>query len=765
MTFPLAQIPYRTILCMAVFTTFVLMAAQPLRSQTVTTVYNFSTNSSQSTNPAGVIAQGRDGNYYGMGGPGQGSIFSVSATGAYTLVHTLTGTEGQGCNGLVLGNDGNFYGTCFQGGDNGNSSGTFFQVTPTGTLTVLHYFDGTYSNTVDGCYPEGVPVQGTDGNFYGTAEGCGVSVVGIAYKITTAGVFTVLHAFAGGSDGASPRGALIQGTDGNLYGTTNQGGTTGSGTVFKMTTAGVVTILHQFNACDANGCNPVAGLVQGPDGNFYGTTESGGTSNEGTVFKITSSGTLTVLHSFNVTTDNGAYPIEPLTVGTDGNFYGIATDCIGGGCSPADLFEITSKGVFTDLYNFTNFGGNNNSLPDSPLLLSTNGTFYSTASENGTGSSGTFYSLANGQSAFINLVQTSGSVGSQIGIIGQGFSSSSTVKFNGIAATKVTLTGTTYLVATIPTGASNGFVTVTTGSTTLTSRVSFTVHNSWSTGKAITTAVAGAASGFISGKVYVVGGFTTSGGAPVSNNQIYTTSTNAWSTGTAIPTPVSGAASAVVSGLLYVIGGYEGSSGTPANLVQIYNPSTKVWTTGAAMPTARGSAAAVVDSNAIYVIGGNGSTNRLTTVEKYVPSSNTWTTEASLLVGKSEASAGLLGSTIVAADGFTASGDTGDNEGYTVSTNTWKAETVDATPRNESCSGVVSSQLYVIGGLNNANPQAGVKTNESFNATKNKWTTLTAMPTAAAWQASAVGNGLVYCIGGQTGFGGSVISNVQIYQP
>lgn len=241
--------------------------------------------------------------------------------------------------------------------------------------------------------------------------------------------------------------------------------------------------------------------------------------------------------------------------------------------------------MFTDIYNFPNLGGNNNSIPDTPLFLGTDGTFYSTAEE-GTDAAGSLFSLVDGQSPFATLVLTSGTVGSQIGILGQGFSSPSVVKFNGVAARKVTLTGTTFLTATVPAGASSGFVTITTGATTLTSRYTFTVLNSWGSGKAIPTAVAGAASGFI-GKIYVVSGITAQGGAPVSNTQIFNPATNTWTTGAAIPTPVFAAASAVVSGSLYVIGGYEGTSQTPSNLVQIYNPSKNTWTTGAAMPTAR----------------------------------------------------------------------------------------------------------------------------------------------------------------------------------
>src|SRR5579864_823691 len=747
------------ITCTAI-TLSALFAAAPTgaQAQTVSTILSFPSADSE---PLGVIAQGRDGNYYGV--TASGAIYNVTASGTFTLLHTLVSGEGQQCNGLVLGTDGNFYGTCYAGGADG--FGSFIKVTPAGTLTVLHSFAG---GTTDGCDPLGSPLQASDGNFYGTTVVCGINNTGIAYKMTPAGVETVIHAFVYNTESSQPRGTLIQGSDGNLWGTTSWP----SGAIFKMTTAGVSTAIYQFGASGCGigspGCSPQAGLVQGTDGNYYGVAPSGGANSQGVVFKVTPGGVYTVLHSFNETTDTGGYPSLPLTLGTDGNFYGIASGCAGGGCSAADIFEITPKGVFTNLYSFPNAGNNNNSLPFTPLLLGTDGTFYATTEQDGSGTgsnSGTFYSLVDGQNPFVAPIVSSGKVGSQIGILGQGFTSSSVVKFNGVAATTVTRTGSTYLTATVPAGASSGFITVTTGTTTLSSRRTFVVHNSWGSGKAIPTAVAGAASGFIGTKIYVVSGFTTQGAAPVSNTQIYTPTTNTWTTGAAIPTPVAGSASAVVSGLLYVIGGYEGASATPSNLVQIYNPAKNTWTTGTSMPTARGSVAAVVDANAIYVIGGNGSTLRLNTVEKYVPSTNTWTEEAPLLTGKSEPAAGLLGTTIVAPDGYTTSGDTGDNEGYNVSTNTWSSLTSDPTPRNASCYGVSLGQLYVAGGINTSNPQTTVTVNESFSASTKKWTTQAPMPSAALWQASAVDSGVLYCIGGQSSFQGSTINNVQIYQP
>jgi len=182
------------------------------------------------------------------------------------------------------------------------------------------------------------------------------------------------------------------------------------------------------------------------------------------------------------------------------------------------------------------------------------------------------------------------------------------------------------------------------------------------------------------------------------------------------------------------------------------------------MPVALGEAAAVVDNGVIYVMGGglvNGS--RENNVEKYNPATNTWTVLAPLLEGKSEPSSGLLGKTIVAADGYTNSGDNADNEGYNVSTNTWGPLKADPSPRHASCFRTISGRLYVAGGYDsNVSPNA-INVTESFNLTN--WTALSSMPKATSFPASAVGNGMVYCFGGEDSFSGNVLNNVQIYQP
>jgi uncharacterized repeat protein (TIGR03803 family) len=184
--------------------------------------------------------------------------------------------------GLIQGSDGNFYGTTYFGGASG--FGTVFKVTPSGTETVLYSFAGGS----DGEHPYAGVIQGSDGNFYGTTYQGGTSGNGTVFKLTPSGTETVLYSFAGGSsDGANPEAGVIQGSDGNFYGTTLQGGASGLGIVFELTPGGTETILHTFAGGGSDGANPSANLVQGSDGNLYGSTGAGGTSGNGTFFKVT----------------------------------------------------------------------------------------------------------------------------------------------------------------------------------------------------------------------------------------------------------------------------------------------------------------------------------------------------------------------------------------------------------------------------------------------------------------------------------------------
>ena len=744
----------------------ILALAIAASAQTFTVLYNFGSKASDPYNPtySGVIAQGRDGNLYTTltngGANGYGAVVKLTTSGAVSVIYSFDFTHGSvPSGGLTLGTDGNFYGTTADGGD--SNAGTIFKITPAGVLTTLHSFDGG----AGGSNPYAPPVQGADSNWYGTTNAGGGNNFGTLYRLTTTGTFTSIYSFDG-PHGFNPRDPLVLGADGNLYGTTLYGGSTEQGNIFKITDAGVETVLYAFDY--THGELPTGGLIQGLDGNFYGTTEGGGSTGSGVVFKVTPGGVLTVLHNLNGSTD-GTVIYPGLVQASDGALYGVSsnTSTVGG-----TIFKSTTAGTFTTPYTFP-VSGSQGFSPQVTPVQHTNGILYGDTNSGGTGNvapcstgtCGVFYSLNNKLPAFIKLLPYTGKVGAKIGILGQGFSSSSVVKFNGVPATTVTLTGTMFLLATVPAGATDGYVTVTTGTTTLKSLRKFTVHNSWSAGKVMPTAVQFPATGTIGAKIYVVGGVTSS--ALTGANQVYAPAGNTWTTAASIPTPVYASASAVVNGLLYVIGGYTSTAGNgaPTGAVQVYNATTNMWTTKTSMPTARGSAAAVVDGGMIYVIGGNGSTLRLNTVEKYNPATDTWTTEAPLLTGKSEPSASLVGTTIVAAGGFTASTDTGDNEGYNVSTNKWSALTFDPTPRNASCFGSLLGQLYVAGGGNNG---AQETLTESFNVSTNKWTTQASMPQAVISPGSAVSGGLLYCFGGSnTGVAGSgtVYNNVQVYQP
>jgi uncharacterized repeat protein (TIGR03803 family) len=311
---------------------------------------------------------------------------------------------------LIQATDGNFYGTAYDGGTAG--VGTVFKMTPTGTLSVLHEFTG---GTTEGANPAAALVQSTDGNLYGTTQEGGAFNVGTVFKVTTSGNLTTLHEFIGGADGASPEAALIQATDGNFYGTTSSGGTGGGGTVFKMTPSGTITILHAFTGGTTDGSNPVAALIQATDGNFYGTTQQGGAVNAGTVFRMTFGGTFEILHVFTGGTTDGAYPDAPLIQATDGNFYGTTS---GGGGAPAHgtvfdsglgtVFKMTPSAALTILHAFT---GGDGAYPSAPLIQATDGNLYGTTHEGGASDEGTLFEMTPGGTVTVMHTFTGGNDG------------------------------------------------------------------------------------------------------------------------------------------------------------------------------------------------------------------------------------------------------------------------------------------------------------------------------------------------------------------
>ncbi|MEO8426536.1 MAG: choice-of-anchor tandem repeat GloVer-containing protein [Verrucomicrobiota bacterium] len=223
-------------------------------------------------------------------------------------------------------------------------------------------------------YPLGGLIQGTDGNFYGTTSSGGISDNGTVFKVSATGEMVMLTSF-NGTNGAYPIGALIMGNDSNFYGVTAAGGANGNGTVFKATANGALTTLASFNG--TNGANAQAGLVLAVDGSFCGTTSGGGSKDAGTVFNVTTNGVLTSLVSFNGI--NGSLPVAPLVVGNDGNFYG--TTAYGGRFSWGSVFKMTPNGELTTLASFNRTNGIN----PHGLVSGMDGNFYGTTGVGGSG--------------------------------------------------------------------------------------------------------------------------------------------------------------------------------------------------------------------------------------------------------------------------------------------------------------------------------------------------------------------------------------------
>lgn len=348
---------------------------------------------------AGLVRDDR-GNLYGTtteggsAGYGNGTLFKLDPSGNETILHSFTGNGGDGvyCNGTpILDEQGNLYGTCNSGGASGD--GTVYKISRTGNATVLHSFTGTAG---DGANPNSALMRDNHGNLYGTTTTGGAFNAGTVFKLDQAGNETIIHSFTGSAgDGATPYGGLIQDEAGNLYGTTGAGGAFSNGTIYKIDKHGVETVLHSFNAATGDGKSPFGSLVRDCRGNLFGTTLGGGSADDGTVFELTAAGNETVLHSFTggftAFTGDGAYPDAGLVLDEQGNLYGITT--AGGAARNGTVFKLDTSGNETLLYSFGN-------APDgvSPglgsVVLDRQGNLYGTTSLGGTFNVGTVFKLA-----------------------------------------------------------------------------------------------------------------------------------------------------------------------------------------------------------------------------------------------------------------------------------------------------------------------------------------------------------------------------------
>jgi uncharacterized repeat protein (TIGR03803 family) len=397
-------------------------------AQTGTNLHSFAGYPSDGSTPIAGLVQGIDGNFYGTtyeggtsancGGFGCGTVFRISPSGSYTILHSFAGPPSDGQNpeaGLVQGTDTNFYGTTHFGGT--NNLGTVFRISPSGSYTSLYSFG---SSPGDGLNPEAGLVQGVDSNFYGTTSAGGARGNGTVFRISTNGTYASLYSFVGWpNDGGVPQAGLVQGTDSNFYGTTSAGGTNnncgdaGCGTVFRISTNGTYLSLYSFAGRPNDGQNPEAGLVQGVDSNFYGTTYFGGTSSScgdtgcGMAFRISPSGTnYAVLYSFGSFPSDGQDPDAALIQGqgSDSNFYG--TTAYGGKFDNGTVFRISPSGSYSNLYSFGS-SPNDGRIPQAALVQGANSNFYGTTAYGGANNEGAVFELGSSSNCTCTLTPTS----------------------------------------------------------------------------------------------------------------------------------------------------------------------------------------------------------------------------------------------------------------------------------------------------------------------------------------------------------------------
>ena len=445
--------------------------------------------------PSGLLTQGIDGNFYGetiFGGPpcgaeefGCGNVFKISSSGSLTSLFSFPcksdcpdGDAPE--SGVILATNGDFYGTASSGGV--NAAGTIFKTTASGHATLVYTFCAL-ANCADGSSPTGGVVQGIDGNFYGTTRDGGNGPLcssngycGNVFKLTPAGALTTIYNFCSQpncADGILPSTPIIQGADGNFYGTT-AGLNAFHSTIFKVTPSGKLTTLYTFSSIIG-----VSQLFQGNDGNFYGITNQGGANGLGSVFKMTPTGVLTTLYSFcsEPSCLDGADPFGGVVQGTDGNFYGTTSEGgrNGSGTLGGTIYSITSAGALTTLYNFCSQSPNcaDGTDPSVPPVQGTDGNFYGSTTGGNVGN-GTIYQLATGLGPFVKFLPAAGKVGAEVGILGTALTGATSVAFNGTPA-KFSVSSSTLILAHVPAGAKTGSIEVTLPSGTLSSNVPFNV--------------------------------------------------------------------------------------------------------------------------------------------------------------------------------------------------------------------------------------------------------------------------------------------------
>ncbi len=377
-----------------------LTMARPAQAQTESAIYAFcsTANCNDGALPESNVIMDSQGNIYGTTGYGgaqaSGTVFKLEPSGTLTVLYTFCSVGGAQCtdglnpySGLVRDSAGNLYGTTEGGGAHG--IGTVFKLSSDGTLTILHAF---VNNGIDGYQPDTGLLMDSVGNLYGTTYVGGKYGAGTVFRVTPTGKENTMHSFGSTpTDGEDPAHVvLVMDRLGNLYGTTFFGGTHGDGTVFEITAGGGESVLYNFGAAKTDSINPSAGLAIDSKGNLYGTTVAGGQYNEGTIFRITHSGTETIIHSFQNNGTDGYYSYSPVVRDATGNLYGVTYG--GGRNGLGTVFEVNAQGVESILHAFAN-DGTDGMNPLGGLLLDSAGNLYGTTANGGAPSAGTVYEV------------------------------------------------------------------------------------------------------------------------------------------------------------------------------------------------------------------------------------------------------------------------------------------------------------------------------------------------------------------------------------
>lgn len=365
-------------------------------AQTESVLYNFCTLSgcADGQYPESQLIQDSAGNFYGTtyggGTHNGGTVFKLASGGALTVLYnfgatSIDGTEPLGT--LVRDSKGNLYGVTAAGG--AFRSGTIFKISADGAESIVHNFGASSS---DGLYPVAGLVIDQQGNIYGTTSYGGKNFgAGTAYKVNARGVYSILHYFVGNGDGLRPVAPVTLDRAGNLYGTTELGGASAEGAVFKITPAGIESILHSFSAngaAKANGVFPEGSVTVDVQGNLYGTTYNGGAFHTGVVFKLSPDGTETVLHSLGGIGD-GIHTNASLIVDAKGNLYG--TSFQGGAFGYGIVFELDPAGNETILHSFS--GGSDGAYPHTGLIMDSAGNLFGATEQGGTNNGGTVFEV------------------------------------------------------------------------------------------------------------------------------------------------------------------------------------------------------------------------------------------------------------------------------------------------------------------------------------------------------------------------------------